>query len=136
MRVDGRWCFGQVAARRASESAAAAAHESGVAVATVLHVHHVGRLGEYVEVVAAAGCIGLAFCNGGPPGGRVVPHGGRRAALATNPLAYRGPGRLTAADRGRLLDLGGGGGSRAAGATERARGARRMARRRGGAPHP
>ena len=91
VRVDGRWCFGQVAARLASESAAAAAHETGVAVATVRHVHHVGRLGEYVEVVAAAGGIGLAFCNSGPPGGRVVPHGGRRAALATNPLAYAVP---------------------------------------------
>ena len=91
MRVDGRWCFGQVAARRASESAAAAAHETGVAVATVLHVHHVGRLGEYVELIAAEGGVGIAFCNSGPPGGRVVPHGGRRAVLATNPLAYAVP---------------------------------------------
>ena len=43
------------------------------------------------RLIAAAGGIGLAFCNSGPPGGRVVPHGGRRAALATNPLAYAVP---------------------------------------------
>jgi LDH2 family malate/lactate/ureidoglycolate dehydrogenase len=92
VRLDGRWCFGQVAARRAAELAAGVARETGVATATVIHVHHVGRLGEYVELIAGEGSVGLGFCNGGPPGGRVVPHGGRHAVLATNPLAFAVPG--------------------------------------------
>jgi LDH2 family malate/lactate/ureidoglycolate dehydrogenase len=91
VRVDGRWGFGQVAARKAAQLSARLARETGVAVAAVTRVHHVGRLGEYVELVAADGAVGLAFCNTGPPGGRVVPFGGRRAVLPTNPLAYAVP---------------------------------------------
>jgi uncharacterized oxidoreductase len=51
----------------------------------------VGRLGEYVELVAETGAVAIAFCNTGPPGGRVVPFGGRRAVMATNPLAFAVP---------------------------------------------
>lgn len=91
MQVDGRWCFGQVAARLAASLAAETAPETGVAVATLTHVQHVGRLGEYVELVADAGSVAIAFCSTGPPGGRVVPFGGRRPALATNPLAFAVP---------------------------------------------
>jgi LDH2 family malate/lactate/ureidoglycolate dehydrogenase len=91
VRLDGGWCFGQLAAREAARLAGAIAHDTGSAVATVVHVHHVGRLGEYVELVAAEGLVALAFCNTGPAGGRVVPHGGRRAVLATNPLAFAVP---------------------------------------------
>jgi uncharacterized oxidoreductase len=91
VRLDGCWCFGQVAAREAARLAAHGARASGVAVAAVVRVHHVGRLGEYVERVAAEGLVALAFCNTGPPGGRVVPHGGRHAVLGTNPLAFAVP---------------------------------------------
>ena len=42
---------------------------------------------------AAQGLVGLAFCNGGPPGGLVAPFGGRGRALGTNPLASRSPSR-------------------------------------------
>jgi LDH2 family malate/lactate/ureidoglycolate dehydrogenase len=91
VQIDGRWCFGQVGAREAALLAAGIAGETGVAVATLRHVHHVGRLGEYVELAAAAGLVAVAFCSTGPPGGRVVPFGGRRAFLATNPLAFAVP---------------------------------------------
>jgi uncharacterized oxidoreductase len=91
VRVDGRWCFGQLGARQAAALAAETAAETGVAVATLTHVQHVGRLGEYVELVAETGAVAIAFCNTGPPGGRVVPFGGRRAVMATNPLAFAVP---------------------------------------------
>jgi LDH2 family malate/lactate/ureidoglycolate dehydrogenase len=91
IQIDGRRSFGQVAARVAAERTAARAPDHGVAVGSVVHVHHVGRLGEYVELIADAGLVGLAFCNTGPAGGRVAPFGGRRPALPTNPLAYAVP---------------------------------------------
>jgi uncharacterized oxidoreductase len=91
VRMAGGWCFGQLAAAEAARQVAAAGREAGVAVATVTQVHHVGRLGEYVELAAAAGVVALGFCNTGPPGGHVAPFGGRRAMLPTNPLAYAVP---------------------------------------------
>jgi LDH2 family malate/lactate/ureidoglycolate dehydrogenase len=91
VRVAGGWCFGQLAAREGALRVADAAQETGVAVATVTEVHHVGRLGEYVELGAAGGLVVLGFCSSGPAGGRVAPFGGKRAMLATNPLAYAVP---------------------------------------------
>jgi uncharacterized oxidoreductase len=91
--VAGGWCFGQLAAGEAARQVAVACREAGVAVATVSQVHHVGRLGEYVELAAREGVIALAFCNTGPPGGWVAPFGGRKAMLATNPLAYAVPAK-------------------------------------------
>lgn len=91
VRVDGNWCFGQLAAAAAAREAARCAARAGVAAASVVRVQHVGTLGEYVETLANQGLVGLALCNTGPPGGRVVPFGGRRAALATNPIAYAIP---------------------------------------------
>jgi len=91
VRVDGRRAFGQVAAHEAARAAAEEARAGGHAVATLAGVHHVGRLGEPVETIAAAGCVGLAFCNGGPPGGRVLPVGGSRPVLSADPIAYAVP---------------------------------------------
>jgi uncharacterized oxidoreductase len=91
LAVDGRLGFGQLAAKEAARRVAERSRERGAGVATVTRVHHVGRLGEYVESVAGAGCVALAFCNGGPPGGRVLPFGGSRQVLSTNPIAYAVP---------------------------------------------
>jgi LDH2 family malate/lactate/ureidoglycolate dehydrogenase len=91
VRVEGRRAFGQIAGREAALAASEQARSLGVSLAVVSNVKHVGRVGEIVEVCAAAGCIGIAFCNGGPPGGLVAPYGGGRRALSTNPLAYAFP---------------------------------------------
>ncbi len=88
LQVDGNRCFGQLAARFATLHAIDKARQNGLALATANNIVHVGRLGEYVELAAQRGCIGLACCNGGPPGGNVAPFGGRAAALATNPIAF------------------------------------------------
>jgi LDH2 family malate/lactate/ureidoglycolate dehydrogenase len=101
IHVDGGWGFGQVAAREAARLASERAREAGIAFVTVAKVHHVGRLGEAVERAAAEGCLALAFCNTGPPGGRVAPHGARAPLFGTNPLAYAAPtasGRAVVAD--------------------------------------
>jgi uncharacterized oxidoreductase len=88
IRVDGQKGFGHLAARLAALRATKKALQHGLALATANNIVHVGRLGEYVELAVDQGCIALAWCNGGPAGGNVAPFGGRKAALATNPIAY------------------------------------------------
>jgi LDH2 family malate/lactate/ureidoglycolate dehydrogenase len=83
--------FGQLAARELAVLAAERARSNGVALGTLAGVTHVGRLGEWVELAAAEGCIALAWCNCGERGGNVVPFGGRAARLGTNPIAYAVP---------------------------------------------
>lgn len=87
--IDGRWGFGQSAARLAVDVVAAAAQASGVAAVTIRDCNHVGRLGEYVTDLAGQGLTGLAFCNAGPV---VAPFGGAGRALGTNPFAWAAPG--------------------------------------------
>jgi LDH2 family malate/lactate/ureidoglycolate dehydrogenase len=89
--VDGRGGFGQVAAAAAATRLIDHTQTAGLAAATVSGVRHVGRIGEYVELLARAGLVALALCNGGPPGGRVRPFGGSRSFFPTNPIAYAVP---------------------------------------------
>jgi hydroxycarboxylate dehydrogenase B len=89
--LDGDGAFGQVGARELALLAAERAKGHGIALGTLVGVTHVGRLGEWVELAAAEGCIALAWCNCGEPGGNVVPFGGRASRLGTNPIAYAVP---------------------------------------------
>src|SRR5512138_281384 len=57
--VDGQLGWGRPAARTATELAA----DSGVGSVTVVNCNHIGRVGEYVAMIAGAGMIGIAFCN-------------------------------------------------------------------------
>jgi LDH2 family malate/lactate/ureidoglycolate dehydrogenase len=91
IRVAGNRGFGQPAAREMTLVGVQAAQSSGVALATLNGVRHIGRLGEFVELAAARGCIAFMTSNSGPPGGLVAPFGGRRRALGTNPLAFAIP---------------------------------------------
>ena len=51
---------------------------------------HVGRLGDWVELAAALGCVSFHFVNTlSMP--RVAPWGGREGRLSTNPLAWDVP---------------------------------------------
>lgn len=87
--IDGNWGFGQLAARMAVDVLIAAAADNGVAAVTIGECNHVGRLGEYVTVLADHSLAGLAFCNSGPA---VAPFGGAGRALGTNPFAWAAPG--------------------------------------------
>ncbi len=86
--VDGAWGWGQVAAHLAARTVVELAEEFGVGAVTIGRCNHIGRLGEYMEVVTRAGMVGLALCN---TDAVVVPLGGRQPAIGTNPLAWAVP---------------------------------------------
>ncbi|MCC6175976.1 MAG: Ldh family oxidoreductase [Chloroflexi bacterium] len=89
--VDGASTFGQVGARFAADLAIKKAREAGVAVVTAMHCHHTGRIGEWVERIAAAGMVGFATGSGPYGPYSTVPFGGAKGALGTNPLAFAVP---------------------------------------------
>lgn len=89
--VDARHGFGQIAARFAIEQTNRKAEAQSLAATGLFNCNHIGRLGEWVELAANQGCIGLGFCNGGRPGGLVTPYGGSGRALGTNPIAAAVP---------------------------------------------
>jgi LDH2 family malate/lactate/ureidoglycolate dehydrogenase len=86
--VDGGWGFGQPAAQAATRLAIELASDQGVAAVAISSCNHVGRLGEYVETIAGAGQMGMAFCNSGPV---VAPFGGAGRVMGTNPFAWSAP---------------------------------------------
>ncbi|HEV3417805.1 MAG TPA: Ldh family oxidoreductase, partial [Pirellulales bacterium] len=63
LMADGGWGFGQVQARRLTADLIPKAKSSGMAVGTLRRVTHVGRLGEYCEIAAAAGLISTFMAN-------------------------------------------------------------------------
>ncbi len=90
-RVDARRGFGQLGAHFAMSVAIEKARSQGVAAVGLFNCYHVGRLGEWVEMAAKQAMIGLAFGNGGRPGGAVAPYGGAERVLGTNPIAAAVP---------------------------------------------
>lgn len=86
--VKGNWTFGQVAARYAMERVIAKVKQSGIAVASLVQAHHIGRLGDYVEMAAAEGMISIVVAGGfGVENPAAVPYGGRQRFFGTNPFA-------------------------------------------------
>src|SRR6476659_10788430 len=67
---DARAGYGQVIARQAVEWSIGAAKKHGVAVNGLRNAHHIGRVGTYGEIAAAAGMVSLHFVNvaSGAPG--------------------------------------------------------------------
>ena len=86
--VDGNWTFGQVGAKYAAEVAIAKAKETGIAVVGLVRAQHTGRVGEYTEMAAAEGVIGMMVAGGygGPVG--AAPYGGAGMAFSTNPISF------------------------------------------------
>lgn len=89
--VDGGWGFGQVATRYGTGLAVELCREHGQAGVAITQAHHVGRLGEYAELLAASGLVGLVMAAGGERGGSVALHGARQRLLGTNPIALAVP---------------------------------------------
>ena len=92
--VDGNRTFGHVAAKFATDVAVRKAKEHDVAVVGLVRSEHIGRLGEYAEMAAAAGVVSI-ICGAGYSllGSKVAaPYGGSRGLLSSNPIAMGFPG--------------------------------------------
>ncbi len=89
--LDGHWGFGQVGARVATRMAIESAREHALGAAGIYHVLHVGRLKDFVLLVAKQNMLGLAMASAGPAGGAVAPYRGARARFGTNPIAFAVP---------------------------------------------
>jgi uncharacterized oxidoreductase len=100
--ADGNWGFGQTQAQRLTRTLIEMAAGSGLALGTLIRSSHVGRLGEYCEMAAAAGLVSMVMVNTHGHARRVAPPGGIAPRLGTNPLAIGVP----AADGPLVLDFG------------------------------
>ena len=86
--LDGRKSFGHYIAWKGLEMAIDKARQNDVCCVNFINVNHIGRLGEYAEIAARAGCIGLIYYGIGlQRRGSVVPFGGAQGRLSTNPMA-------------------------------------------------
>lgn len=82
--IDSHWGWGQIACKYAVEVAAKKAKEYGVAIVSIQGCNHIGRLGEYLEMLAADGLISVMWCNADPS---VAAYGGKDRLFGTNPFA-------------------------------------------------
>ncbi|MFN8526922.1 MAG: Ldh family oxidoreductase [Chloroflexota bacterium] len=90
--VDGNWGFGQETARYAMNQAVERAKKNGVGMAATLKTNHIGRLGEWAELAASQGTVGMVtVAIAGSRGISVAPFGGAGRALSTNPIAIGVP---------------------------------------------
>lgn len=91
--VDARRGFGHHAALFATDLGVRKAREAGVSLVGVVECGHIGRLGTYASRAAEQGAVSFIANGGLSP--HVVPFGGKKAAVGTNPVAFGFP-----ADRG------------------------------------
>ncbi len=85
--VDGGFGFGQVMGEAAMELGIAKARGQGVAVVALKNSGHLGRIGDWAEMAAAAGLVSLHFVNTSGGGILVAPFGGTQRRLSANPIA-------------------------------------------------
>ena len=83
--------FGQIGARYAAELAVELGRAHGIAAVSLGQTAHIGRLGEYTQLIAAAGLIGIGFTSGSMFSGWVAPYGGREKVFSTNPMSFAVP---------------------------------------------
>ena len=92
LHIDSGSGFGHYAARYAVRRAIKKAKTGRTCFATLIRTGHIGRVGEYAQEAAEAGCIGMITVGGGSKGGgRILPFGGAVGALGTNPIAIGVP---------------------------------------------
>lgn len=86
--LDGGHGLGMVVCARAMDEAMRLAGEAGVGMVGCYNSTHCGAIGLYGRQAARAGLIGIAFTHADAI---VVPHGGKRPFLGTNPLCIAVP---------------------------------------------
>jgi uncharacterized oxidoreductase len=89
---DGERGWGQIVAREATLLGIARAKELGVAVVALRNAHHIGRVGTYGEMCAAAGLVSISFVNITDQRPAVAPWRGGDARFGTNPVTVAIPG--------------------------------------------
>jgi LDH2 family malate/lactate/ureidoglycolate dehydrogenase len=90
--ISGNWTFGHVTAKFATEVAIENARQHDLALVSMVQLHHIGRLGEYVEMAAHEGMISMLWAGGfSEDVPAAVPFGGRERVLHTNPVAMAFP---------------------------------------------
>lgn len=85
---DGGNNVGMLAIYRAAQAAVDKAQQHGLALIGVNNTWMSGRSAHYVELIARAGLVGIHSVSASH---QVAPHGGARAALGTNPIAFGFP---------------------------------------------
>jgi uncharacterized oxidoreductase len=91
LAADAGYGFGQVQCRRLIEWLLPKARQQGVACGTLTKCGHVGRLGEWVELIAGHGLAGMITVNDNGVLRCVAPPGGTQPCISTNPLAIGVP---------------------------------------------
>jgi LDH2 family malate/lactate/ureidoglycolate dehydrogenase len=86
---DGQNGIGQWISAQACDIAIRLARNYGIGFVTVRESSHFGAAAYWGQRIAAAGMIGMAFCNAAP---LVAPWQGREARLGTNPICVVLPG--------------------------------------------
>jgi len=89
--LDGHGGYGQILGEQSVQAAIDKARAHGIALSALRGSAHLGRLGDWAEMAAAAGMASLHFVNATGIPLRVVPHGGRDGRGTTNPLAMGVP---------------------------------------------
>ena len=90
LKIDGHGGLGHHTAAFAMDLAIQEAQTNRLCFVTFDRISHIGRLGEYAEAAALAGCIGIITVGVGS-GGRAAPYGGSAGPLGTNPIAVGVP---------------------------------------------
>ena len=85
--LDGHGGYGQILGEQSVQAAIDKARGHGIALSALRGSAHLGRLGDWAEMAAAAGMASLHFVNATGIPLRVVPHGGRDGRGTTNPIA-------------------------------------------------
>jgi uncharacterized oxidoreductase len=88
LAVNGAMGWGPPAGYLATEKTMERAQQYGIAAAVIRECQHIGRVGQYVERIAAHNLIGIVTCNSSSG---VAPFGGKQRTLGTNPIAIAAP---------------------------------------------
>lgn len=85
-RVECTSCFGRVVGKYAAAELIDIVDERGIGIVSMRDVNHLGRIGQWAEIVAEEGYLFTSFVKA--EGKLVAPAGSADRKLSTNPLTY------------------------------------------------
>ena len=89
--LDGNWGVGQLMGWRAAQLAIEKAKQGALSAVSLRSCSHIGRLGEYTQMIADQGLVGFVTVNGHGGAQGVAPWGGLERRLSVNPMSYAVP---------------------------------------------